>query len=62
MKNEITLDMAWDYLVEAQIATQEELELVCCINGMNFTTLDDVVYARTAYRSIRVLMEDTNEK
>ena len=47
----------WDYLIENEIATEEELKLVTCINGYNETSLNDVLYARTAYRDIEQLQE-----
>ena len=40
----------WDLLVEYNIATEKELQLVTAINGQNITTLNDVLYARTGYR------------
>jgi len=43
----------WENLVEAGIATDEELKLVTAINGNNEQTLDDVLYVRTGYRNWR---------
>lgn len=48
----------WDLLIEYGIATQEELQLVTCINGYNIDTMNDIIYARTAYRDIEQLMEE----
>ena len=42
----------YDYLIEAGIATKEELNLVTNINGWNKTALNDVLYSRTGYRNI----------
>lgn len=39
------------YLIENNIATEEEVILVCSINGYNQETLEDILYARTGYRS-----------
>jgi len=39
----------WDYIVANEIATEEELKLVTCINGYNEETLNDIIYARTGY-------------
>ncbi len=47
----------WDYLEENMIATFEELSLVTCINGYNEETLNDILFARTGYRSIDQLEE-----
>lgn len=38
---------AWNRLLENEIATQEELELITAINGENIGTLTDVLFVRT---------------
>ena len=43
----------WDYIVDNNIATDEELRLVTSINGMSIDTLNDVLYVRTGYRDIK---------
>ena len=43
----------WDYMVEQDIATDDELRLVTSIDGMNIDTLNNVLYARTGYRDIK---------
>ena len=43
------MDM-WDWLVELEIATNEELKLITGINGLTIETLNDVLYYRTGYR------------
>lgn len=57
-KNEI--EKIWDYLVESEIATEEELNLITCINGYSVETLNDVIYARTGYRSLDQLIDNEN--
>lgn len=57
-ENEI--EKIWDYLVESEIATEEELDLITCINGYSVETLNDVIYARTGYRSLDQLIDDEN--
>lgn len=52
------LDEIWNYLVETGITTQEELELITCINGYNEETLNDVIFARTGVRDIESLKEE----
>ena len=42
----------YDYLIEAGIAKEEELDLITNINGWNKTALNDVLYSRTGYRNI----------
>lgn len=53
-----TIDEVWDLLIEYGVATQEELELVTCINGYNIDILNDVIYARTGFRNLDQLMEE----
>tara|TARA_R100001594_G_scaffold133125_1_gene173653 strand:- start:849 stop:1019 length:171 start_codon:yes stop_codon:yes gene_type:complete len=47
----------YDYLIEYEIATTEEVNLVCCINGTNEEALNSILFARTGYRSIEQLQE-----
>lgn len=54
-KNE--LDNYFDFLVNNCIATEEEIKLVTSINGYNETTLNDILYVRTGYRSIEQYKE-----
>lgn len=49
---EMTLDQFWDFLTSEEIATQNELQLVTCINGYNFESLFNVFNARTALNSL----------
>ena len=44
------LGRMYDWLIEMEIATHKELELITDINGYNMETLNDVLYARTGYR------------
>jgi len=43
----MTLSEKYDYLVENEIATEKEINLVTCINGYKEETLDDILYVRT---------------
>ena len=54
-KNE--LDNYFDFLVGNYIATEEEIKLVTSINGYNETSLNDILYVRTGYRSIEQYRE-----
>ena len=47
----------YDYLVEYDIATDKEINLVCCINGSSIDTLNDILYAKTGYRSLEQIQE-----
>jgi len=52
------LDNYWDILISHNIATEEELKLVTAISGYNEDTLDSVLYARTAYRTLEQYLEE----
>ena len=41
-----------EQLIELNIAEDQEIDLVCNINGFNEETLNDILYARTGYRSL----------
>jgi len=51
------LNKLWDYLLEAGIATENELKLVTNINGYNLESLESILYARTAYRSLEQILD-----
>ena len=43
--------MLWDFIVDNNIATEDEVRLVSDINGFNEGTMTDIIYARTGLRS-----------
>ena len=45
-------EAAYEALIESNIATEGELELVTNINGYSLETLEAVLYARTGYRDL----------
>jgi hypothetical protein len=51
----------WDYLVETMTATEDELRLVCSINGTSLDTLESVLYSRTGYISLEQILEMEND-
>jgi len=58
--NELRDDMeyktkVWDYLLETEIATENELQLVTNINGYNEETMTDIIYSKTGYRNLEQL-------
>jgi hypothetical protein len=56
------VESTWDYLVDKGIATEKELQLITDINGYNMESLNDVIYAKTAYRNAEQLQEEENEE
>lgn len=49
------IEDVWGLLVDMEIATDEELQLVTSINGYNIDTLNEVIYVRTGYHDIEQL-------
>ena len=47
---EISVDDMTEFLIQENIATEEEIALVANINGDTIETLNDILYARTGYR------------
>lgn len=57
------LELLWNDIVDYGIATDEELQLITCINGYNEDALNDVVYVRTGYQNLgSYLGEDEDEE
>ena len=50
ISKEPTFDEIWDNLLMHGIATEDELRLVCHINGSNIDSLNSVLHVRTSYR------------
>tara|TARA_R110000824_G_scaffold179505_1_gene359736 strand:+ start:312 stop:749 length:438 start_codon:yes stop_codon:yes gene_type:complete len=48
-EKEYTFDEVWDYIIEHDIATENELRLVCNINGSSVDNLQEVIDVRTGY-------------
>lgn len=47
-----SVEAAWqDFIIENNIATEKEVNLVTDINGWNEETMTDIVFARTGLRS-----------
>ena len=50
-------DEIFNYLTDNQFFTDEELILLCCINGINVDTLNSAIYARYGFRNIEGLLD-----
>ena len=57
MMNEKELRL-WETMVEMGICTDEELGLATALCGTNIHTLENVLYIRTGYRSLKQMMEE----
>ncbi len=47
----------WDYLIETQLVTADEVRLVTAINGTNLESFEDMLYVRTGYRDLEQILE-----
>lgn len=54
----ITLDNMYFILLEAGIATEDEIALVTAINGDNEQSYHDILFVRTGYRSFEQYLDD----
>ena len=54
---EVTIDILWDLLLDEGFATEDEMRLVCNINGTNIESLNSILYSRTGYRSMKQYKE-----
>ena len=52
----------WDYLIDYEIATEDEIKLVTSINGTNLEAFESILYSRTGYRDLeQIKMEEDDE-
>lgn len=54
------IDYCYFWLLENELFTEAELDLLTHINGYKMETLDEAVYCRYGYRSVLDLMRKRN--
>lgn len=47
---QITVESAWDYLLESGTCTEDELHLATCLIGYSLDTLAQVLDVKTGYK------------
>lgn len=57
MKKDLNVNQLWDLLLEQELFTEEELQLLTNINGYSVETLNDAIFARYGYRDYDQMME-----
>jgi hypothetical protein len=50
----------YTYLIDNELFTEKELELITNINGYSIDTLNACIYARFGYHSLEQLQEEEN--
>jgi hypothetical protein len=56
------LNNMYDTILELELCTVEELELVTSINGFNEQSMNDIVYVREGYNTLDQYVEYVNEQ
>ena len=55
-KKDFTVNELWAELVERDLFTNKELQLLTNINGFSVETLNDAIYSRYGYRDYEQMM------
>ncbi len=53
----INVNQAYEFLINNEICTEAEADLVTSINGYNVEAINDIIYCRTGYHDIEQLHE-----
>ena len=51
------MNKLWDYILETELATEDEISLITAINGTNLEAFESILYVRTGYRSLEQILE-----
>ena len=54
----MTIEEMYDILVNDGIATEDEVDLVTCINGYKKETLEDILYVRLGYTTFDQYLDE----
>ena len=52
------VNVLWDELLECDLFTEKELQLLTNINGYSVETLNEALFARYGYRDYNQMMEE----
>lgn len=61
MKTTDQLNHMYDTMLELELCTFEEIELVSNINGFNEQAINDIVYVRAGYQTLDQYLEYLND-
>ena len=51
-------DLVYNYFIDVEMFTYEELNLITNINGYNLETLNDCLFSRFGYRDLEQMLSD----
>lgn len=57
----MSIQEAWDYLIENGLASEETLQVVTSINGYSLDTLESVLYATAGYHKFSQMDDEEDE-
>lgn len=57
----MSVDEAWDYLIETGLASEDTLRVVTNINGYSLDTLESVLYATAGYHKFSQMEDEDDE-
>lgn len=57
----MSVNEAWDYLIETGLASEETLQVVTSINGYSLDTLESVLYATAGYHKFSQMDDEDDE-
>ena len=57
----MSIQEAWDYLIETGLASEETLQVVTSINGYSLDTLESVLYATAGYHKFSQMDDEEDE-
>lgn len=57
-KNYDDVNVVWDELLERDLFTNDELQLLTNINGFNIETLNEAIFARYGFRDLQQMLEE----
>ena len=57
MQWEEVYNNTYDYIIDYNIATENEVSLVTSINGCNIEALNSILYSRTGYQDLDQILD-----
>ena len=58
MLKDLDVKMLWDELLDMELFTNEELQLITNINGFTIETLNDALFSRYGYRDLEQMLDE----
>ena len=58
MRKKLNFIELWNELLDRELFTKRELQLITNINGYSIETLNDALFARYGYRDLNQMMEE----